>query len=516
MKPFGILLVSLLVMVGSMVSAQSELPFFEEIECPFDATDGVTCGTLTVLEDRANPNGLTLDLFVTVVPARNGNPLPDPVIYLEGGPGGAATLATYSWLDHPLLENRDLIILDQRGNGFSLPSLNCWEYEDETYLEDEDSYAADQACYDRLWEEGNNLNAYNSIHNAADVADLITAMGYQQANLYGISYGTRLALSTLRDYPELVRTAVIDSVFPPEVDVAYTAISTSWEAIDQLLITCEQDATCNEAYPTLRDDLYYLVEEWNAEPIEFTYIDDYDEEVPMTLSGDDVLDTLFQALYDGSVIPMLPLGIDYLVYAETEDDLVNGYDLIQGYYTPEVWDGTDDDEDYPYDPIAEADFLIEFQDEYGDIGDSEGMFNSVHCGEEYPYADYDGALDEIESYVDAPDFLYDWLYNAAASDLDWCSIWAVEPADAVESMPVQSDLPILLVSGRLDPVTPPSFAESAQETLTNSQHLVIENGGHGASGSVGCAATLITAFMNDPMAKLDTACISEAVEFYIE
>ena len=83
-------------------------------------------------------------------------------------------------------------------------------------------------------------------------------------------------------------------------------------------------------------------------------------------------------------------------------------------------------------------------------------------------------------------------------------------------MPVQSDLPILLVSGRLDPVTPPSFAESAQETLTNSQHLVIENGGHGASGSVGCAATLITAFMNDPMAKLDTACISEAVEFYIE
>ncbi|MFZ4827807.1 MAG: alpha/beta hydrolase [Phototrophicaceae bacterium] len=516
MKSFGILIICVLFMVGGIVSAQSDLPSFTYVECPFDATDGVQCGTLTVLEDRTNPAGLTLDLFVTVIPARNGNPLPDPVIYLEGGPGGAATLATYSWLEHPLRENRDLIIFDQRGNGFSLPSLNCWEYEEDVYLEDEDSYAADQACYDRLLEEGNDLNQYNSIQNAADVADLITAMGYEQVNLYGISYGTRLALSSVRDYPQLVRTAVMDSVFPPEVDVAYTDISTKWEAVDQLLIACEEDATCNEGFPTLRDDLYYLVEEWNAEPIEFLYIDEYGDEVDMTLTGEDVLDTLFDALYDTSVIPMLPLGIIYLTYAETEDDLVNGYDLIQGYWTPETWDGYDDSEDYPYDPIAESDFLVEFQEAYGDIGDSEGVFNSIHCAEEYPYADYDGALADIQSYVDAPDFLYDWLYDEIPSDVEWCGVWAVEPADAIESVRVQSDLPILLVSGRLDPVTPPSFAESAQEGLSNSQHIVIENGGHGASGEVGCGATIITAFINDPTAPLDTACIGETVEFYVE
>ena len=178
-------------------------PVFTETDCWFDLP-GVVCGYLTVPEDRGDPMGNQVELAVAIIESQSANPLPDPVIYLEGGPGGAALLGIESLLDHPLLADRDLIMFDQRGTGFSVPSLNCYE------LEEDEGENAVQACRDRLLDEGVNLDAYNTAATAADVNDLRLALGYEQVNLLGVSYGTKAALTTLRDFPTVIRSVVVD------------------------------------------------------------------------------------------------------------------------------------------------------------------------------------------------------------------------------------------------------------------------------------------------------------------
>ncbi|MCA9904902.1 MAG: alpha/beta fold hydrolase, partial [Anaerolineae bacterium] len=209
------LLLSLLltVLLAAPVLAQDELPYVELTDCWMDLPDGlvegddVDCGLLFVPEDRTDPDSATIELAVAILYASEDDVQPDPIIYLAGGPGGNAVDELEAWVDIPYIQDRDLILLDQRGTGYSFPSLNCPEIE-----ESEDD--ATQACRDRLVADGVNLQAYNSAENAADVADLRVALGYDEWNLYGISYGTRLAQTIVRDYPQGIRSVILDSAYP--------------------------------------------------------------------------------------------------------------------------------------------------------------------------------------------------------------------------------------------------------------------------------------------------------------
>ena len=193
-------------------SIQSEASYAVE-DCPFDIPDGydMECGYLTVPENRSDPNSATIDLAVAIV--RVDNPASDPIIYLAGGPGSSAidefVSAPESWDINQFLYGSDLILLDQRGTGYSYPTLNCWEMEQaaENSISD---YDAAVACHDRLVSDGIDLTAYNSAESAADVEDLRIALGYDTWNLFGISYGTRLALEVMRDYPDGIRSVIID------------------------------------------------------------------------------------------------------------------------------------------------------------------------------------------------------------------------------------------------------------------------------------------------------------------
>ena len=189
--------------------AQGPLPYVESTPCWMALPDGVVegqnidCGYLFVPETRDDSSSPSIQLAYAVLYAPTESPQPDPVIYLAGGPGGSAVKELDGWLDAPYLQDRDLVLLDQRGTGYSLPTLNCPEMEQA--VQD-----ATQACRDRLVEEGVDLQAYSSVENAADVADLRVALGYDEWNLYGISYGTRLALTVMRDHPEGVRSVVLE------------------------------------------------------------------------------------------------------------------------------------------------------------------------------------------------------------------------------------------------------------------------------------------------------------------
>jgi len=192
-------------------------PPFEWGACAFDIPVGVTvdCGYLTVPEDRSRPDGPTIRLHVGVFESESEDPAADPILYLGGGPGENSTEATSLIFDtsiDPFLEARDYVVLDQRGTGFSRPNLDCPELDsafkehiDEDLTREEERsphQAAIFECGERLVSEGVNLAAYRSAESAADVNDLRLALGYDAWNIHGVSYGTRLALTVMRERGE--------------------------------------------------------------------------------------------------------------------------------------------------------------------------------------------------------------------------------------------------------------------------------------------------------------------------
>lgn len=466
-------------LLAAPVLAQDQLPYVEQTECWMELPDGlvegenVDCGILYVPEDRTDPNSPTIQLAFAVVYAPGPDVKPDPVIYLAGGPGGNAVDEVSGWLDISYLQDRDLILLDQRGTGYSFPSLNCPEIENS----EED---ATQACHDRLVSEGVNLQAYNSAENAADVADLRVALGYDEWNLYGISYGTRLALTVMRDHPEGIRSVIIDSVYPPEVN--------SWEEYGQntadvfatLFQACAADAGCAAAFPDLESVFYATVDQLNAQPAEYTGVDpDTGNGVDLSLSGTDLIDRLFQLLYSTESIPYLPWVIS---------EVANGnYNALNDLESGAIFE----QERRRQEPVE-------------DISDSEGMNLSVECQEEVGFLDEDTALANVPT---EPATLYDNSINTIRATFSDCQIWGVALGDPVEAEPVVSDIPTLVAAGEFDPITPAKWAESAASHLPNSYFFLFPGGGHGVIDMNDCSRSIMQAFLDDPTQQPDGSCI---------
>jgi pimeloyl-ACP methyl ester carboxylesterase len=464
------------------VAAQESLPRFEAGRCSFPTPpeQEVECGDLIVLENRNNPESGTIALAVAIVRSPNADKAADPLVYLEGGPGGSSLLSTATVFNTtlaPFLADRDVILFDQRGVGLSNPSLGCPSFVDYVReslvgnfsLEEEQAAIADAlaTCAAELTEEGYDLSAYNSAQNAADVADLATALGYEQINIFGTSYGSRLALTILRDHPEVVRSAVIGAVVGPQDDFSVDTIGFTDRVLNVLFDDCAADAACNAAYPNLREVFYELVAAWNAEPVTIDVIDPIaGEAVPMLINGDELVGGLFRTLYGTDLLPTLPRAI----YAASEGD----YSQISLFFTI---------------TIATEQIV------------SRGMYFAVNCREEYPftppgaYAAAAAALPALESSflrLGEPDTI--------------CTAWDTGTADAIENEPVTSAVPTLLLSGEYDPITPPENGDEAASFLSNSTHIVFPGMSHDAALQA-CPVAISLAFLNDPAAPLDTACV---------
>ncbi len=497
-RSLALLLFLLLVAVPTI--AQDYAPLFEEGDCPFPELEGVVCGWLIVPEDRSNPGGNQVELAVAIIEATGPNVAPEPVIYLEGGPGGSALLGIEDFMRYPLVETHDLIVFDQRGTGFSLPSLNCFEMEED---EDEDAVSN---CRARLIEEGVDLNQYNSAASAVDVEDLRIALEYDEVKLYGISYGTRLALTVLRDFPDNIHSAAIDSVYPPEIDDLALTTTSRMGAINALFNLCSRDGECSAAFPNLESDFYAMVTRLNDNPAEI----DGEE-----LFGEDVADRLISALYNSEIVPYLPFALDLIANAQEEFDYLDGIEIIEGVYIP---DEDEPLEDNAPESILDSDQVMAYFDEVGDIDDSEGMNFSVDCSEEYALNDVDQAYALAEQ---APAELREYFIISVEQTLQGCQDWGVVAANSIEAERVVSDVPTLLVSGAVDPVTPPESGDSALAGLSNGQHVVFPTAGHSitfTSTPAGtCAASMVIAFFNDPMAAVDTSCVAATSDpnFYI-
>ncbi|NCC34695.1 MAG: alpha/beta fold hydrolase, partial [Chloroflexia bacterium] len=419
----------------------TELLELLDLELAFDEL-GVSCGYLTVPEERTNPEGAEVSLALAVLPSRSATPRPDPIIYLDGGPGGSALFGIADWIDSPLRDEYELILFDQRGTGLSWPSLNCIEMEEAE--DDEANVAAAEACRDRLTDEGVNLSAYNSAANAADVADLIAQLGYDEVNLLGISYGTRLAMTVLRDNPAGVRSVILDSPYPPNVYAYNEQALNAGQAIQALLRGCADDPECADAFPDLEQRFYDLIDLLDEEPILFDVEDEDGELVEAEVSGADLVNSISDWLYSTDLISYIPLMIDEIDRSETA--------TLQ-FLSEESGTG------FGRQGAAE-----------GDLSDSEAMFYAVECREEAPFS----TLNEARALAaELPPQFDEALLGSVENFLDLCPIWDVASATARERAPVASAVPTLILAGEYDPVTPPHWGLIAAQGLSNSSFYVL-------------------------------------------
>lgn len=453
---------------------------YEETECAFDVPDGVDieCGYLTVPEDRNREDSPMIRLHVAIVRAENSKP--DPVIFLQGGPGANALgfMSNWLYLFKDIRMDRDLIVLDQRGVGYSQPSLNCPEAEEQWFQdwtqnlsmkESDQNYAkALQACHDRLVSEGRNLSAYTSAASAADVEDLRKALGYSQWNLYGGSYGTKLALTIMRDYPEGVRSVILDSVYPLQANL-YAGPTNSLRSLNLIFERCAADPDCNQAYPDLETIFYNLVDQLDAEP---PTLDLYNASnfkfYKVILNGDRFIWTIFQMLHDTGQLPSLPRRIYEIKEGKTDllATSLQSYIFFDGYW-------------------------------------SEGMYYSVQCNEEAPFG-------SIEATKSASANLSLRIIEATNTSQIYenCAVWVKSQPSPKENEAVVSDIPTLILSGEFDPVTPPAWGQLAAETLSNSQFLQFPGYGHWVFGTGACDGQIVSDFLKDPTSAVDASCIN--------
>ncbi len=534
----------------SVVSdAQLDVPRYISATCPFaifgDEVEGETvhCGWLEVLENRIADNTKTIQLAVAIIHSRNPNAAPDPIIYLEGGPGGSGLSTVDYWYQSGLREDRDIILIDQRGTGYSRPSLNCPEIEDPSRLNPM------RSCVERLRHEGIDLSAYTSAQSAADIADLISALDLAEVNIYGVSYGSRLALTILRDYPARVRSVILDGVYPPHIDFYHEQPLNGYRAFSALFDACAADSACAEAYPDLREVFIRTVAKLDNDPARLADGSEF--------TGEDFVNEFFDELYDSASIPYLPARIYAVSVGDYEADPYGDALWRQtlmdylGIADANAFDAYIDalsDEDLAeiefaafhtfsyaeYDAILMAylgmtdfdaynDYINSLSDEafydleaaaFGWVDtDSEGLFNSVQCYDEAPFNN----LLTMRRYAQTiPSALREALVAGIDTQFSECLMWRMPTPPPLENEPVVSAVPALLLSGQFDPITPAEWGASAARYLSNSYHYVFPGLGHSVIDVHPCPTQIARDFLNTPAVEPNTACIADMrVSFFV-
>ncbi len=440
------------------------------------------CGQLTVPENPDEPDGRHIDLNLAVVPALNRKPAPDPLFVLVGGPGQAAT-EVYALLHDAfsgINRDRDIVLVDQRGTGGSNP-LRCPADDDPATglgaIADEQVLRQVTECRDAL-SAAADLTQYTTPIAMDDLDRVRAALGYEQINLYGVSYGTRAALTYLRRHPDRVRSLVLDGVAPPDLPLGRDIARDAQRALDLIFARCADDGACHLAFPSLEQDFRDLGQRLTQAPVDVA-LDHPVTGAPTELALGDVAfgQSVRLLSYAPETVALLPL----LIRSAAE-----GGDYAR------------------FAALA----LMTFDQLEGSIAG--GMSNSVVCSEDAPFF-------SAEEGQAASDGTYLGPKPARLLRLG-CEVWPRAEIPNDQRQPVASDVPVLLLSGEADPVTPPANAEHAAASLPNSRHLVAPGQGHGVVAR-GCLPRVVADFIDSGTAEgLDAACVDElaAAPFFVD
>ena len=474
------------------------VPRFEPGACPtslpsIPALAGAECGKLVVPENRQNLNGQTIRLPVARIPSVAQPSNPDPVVYMAGGPGANAIAQAEILVSVGLNQTRDLIIMNQRGVADTEPALTCDEIDRFNIKAVGLPYdspktgtmhvAATKACHDRLVGQGIDLSAYHTGENSADFADLRKVMGIAEWNVYGLSYGTDLALSLMRDHPEGIRSVIIDSVVPPSaVSLALTWTSAS-EAINDIFRTCAAQPACTSKFGDLETAFAAQVQLREANPL--TTTGTYSPKVPpfkVVLDGGALVNWLGSVPDPVVAIPSIPSAIAELVQGKPRQ-IANSRAALA-------------------DPAA-----------IGAVG--WGLFYSVVCSEWAPFGPDSLILVQgLLAFPTYPKSVLSMAHGFPFMTQD-CSVWNVPTAPGARQVTI-STIPTLVMAGSFDGKTSPQWAVYAASTLQNSTTGIIPGAGHGAlflmglandSAAKPCAQHVVASFLSNPM-EPDIGCVA--------
>lgn len=470
----------------SELETQAYAPVFEPSECSFETPPGqrVDCGYVIVPENRYGDVSKTIRLAVAVY--RGSDYAAFPIVYLQGGPGQATVelmSENFDWSISSFVGKQDFILLDQRGMGLSEPKLDCPNV-DEVYEaeasgevpaeEKEARYlAAFTECRDKLVADGANLSSYNTMENAADVKDVVIALGYEKATLFGVSYGTRLAQVVMRENPEVVYSALLDSVLPIDAKVYNESSAVAQTSLDTLYAGCEIDEECRQSYPDLEGDLQEIVDRLDAVPLETNIFGYRENDYSRSVNGVDFMSSVLWAMRVPDLLDILPQAIGRANEGET-----NVLSFILSL---------------PVGAVSDIDT---------------GAYLSINCREQVYASTPKEVSEDLASYPNTEAVGLSWVYGEPNFIFDLCDTWQVEGIRPGENEAVSSDIPTLLMAGEYDSTTPPFWAEQVAENLSNATYIEFPAQGHGVAFSQDstCPQEIAKSFFSDPAAALDTSC----------
>lgn len=461
-------------LVGAEPSAATA-PTVELADCRVTAGPGypgikARCGVLERPLDPSSPEGPSLALRVAIIPALSLEPEADPLVPIAGGPGQGTVefYAATSGAFEKIRRNRDIVLLDQRGTGESA-RMDC-DVDDELIAGSYSAEETQRAAADCLAQLPHDPRYFTTSVAVADLETLRLALGYERLNLYGVSYGSRVAQHFARRYPDSTRSVILDGVVPPQLALGPGVAVEAQKALDAIFRRCEEDPACAERYPRLKDGFQRLREDLAAEARILT--------LPHPVRGQATVLSFGAAELAGAVrmLSYNPSGVALLPF------------LIQ-----EAIDGR---------PEAMAAQYLMIRDGMTDAL-ALGMHNAVMCTEDAPFFGGEAISDEELAATYIGPLMLDSLRQI-------CAVWPAGIIDDGFKAPLASGVPVLLLSGDADPVTPPQFAEMAAVDLTNAALLIGRNQGHGQAPR-GCMPDIMAEFVEaaDPAAP-DTDCLAHA------
>ncbi|KGM32424.1 alpha/beta hydrolase [Inquilinus limosus] len=481
----------LFLVAGTVRAAEPQPPFFIADKCPAGTIlpEGVAadCGTVTVLEDRARPDGPRIRLRVATLRRTDRELRPDPLLFIQGGPGGPAGLdaaGLSGWAKAVRISDwlaaQRLVLFDQRGVGESrllpIPCEALVHQARQTILDHMQppetvrraaTRKSMESCWARFRQAGHDPGLITTASIAADVEDLRLALGHPTWNLWGSSFGSRVAMTVMRDHPQGLRSVILESVLPPEANV-YDDAASSGEAFDALVRACRASAACNENYPDLERRFLALADRLDAAPLTIPISEDSTARIDGWMFRDFAIGML-RTPADAMFVPFL---IDELETNQTR--------------------------------VITAGKRLELQKvEAMGAAMSHAVHASISCADLTP-AD-PGWVEKARGHD--PRFAAQMWDVTADGD---CGMWPVPHSPASDAAPVTSDIPALLISGALDPQTPPSWAEAAVKRLANGHSYVFPAYGHGVLYyGEPCAGMIAGSFLDDPSRRPDDSCIAD-------
>ncbi len=463
----------LLYSAGSLQAQQKATytPKIEPCNCLFKNDSlNTRCAYLVVPENRSKPNGKTIKLPFIYVESKNPNKRKDPVLYTSGGPG-ASSLRGVRFINYrQFSKDRDYIAFEQRGVTYAQPCLSCdgiSESIKKAYRKNQPLnktlLEAVKACRKKLTDEGNDLSAYNTTENAADIEDLRRALKIDSINLIGISYSGGLMLTMLRNYPQHIRSIVLDSALPGFINYEEDALFSIDASFNKIFSNCERDSTGRRQYDSLRQRFHQYFTAIGGKEFSLRYLEKGTKDsIIIKYHRSELIDFLMNNLQDNRQLKNVP------------------------YYITQIIDG------------KQHDYMKTYFDGIFNAGKENtlGMRYSMYCSEQIHYAN--------QGLIDKQNEIFPYLAGYRFNDVDHpiCDCWNVQPVSPVAKMPVYSNVPALLSTGDTDPYCPAFYNDVISRYMPNSQRVLFTDKTHGPALNTREGDVLIAEFIDNPYQKV--------------